>query len=64
MAMYAPISLHPAPVLWLTLIGAGYMLIFWALGIDPLYDAFTLSGSSLFTLGFDRGTDGPDRMLR
>ncbi len=52
MAIYAPLSLILLPVTWLILVIVGYMLMFWALGIQPLEEAFLLSGSSLFTLGF------------
>lgn len=52
MAMFAPFSLLFLPVAWLTLITLGYMIMFWALGARPWYNAFLLSGSSLLTLGF------------
>jgi len=54
MALYAPVSLLALPVVWLVLILLGYVGIYWALGAGDLYHAFTLSGSSLFTLGFER----------
>jgi hypothetical protein len=54
MAMFAPLSLILIPVFWLSLVGTGYTLIYWALGVDSLYDAFVHSGSSLTTLGFSR----------
>ena len=54
MAMFAPMSLISLPVFWLTLVGAGYTLIYLALGADSLYDAFVHSGSALTTLGFSR----------
>jgi hypothetical protein len=41
---------------WVSLVTIGFAGIFWATGIDPLYEAFATSGSSLFTLGFDRPT--------
>lgn len=53
-AMYAPIGLLVLPAIWMALITVGYACIYWALGIRPIYDAFTLSGSSLLTLGFQR----------
>ena len=52
MALYAPISLLVLPVVWLICVTLGYTAIYWALGIRPLYQAFTLSGSALLTLGF------------
>lgn len=51
MAFYAPIALLLLPVMWLTLVGIGYMFVFWGLDISSLRDAFFLSGSSVFTLG-------------
>jgi hypothetical protein len=52
LATYAPISLTVTLGVWLVLVFAGYTLIF--LGVDGLTtrEAVTLSGSSLFTLGF------------
>ncbi|MFN8417671.1 MAG: hypothetical protein U0528_00255 [Anaerolineae bacterium] len=52
MAMYAPISLLLLPVVWLWLVMFGYMLMFWATGVDWI-TAFHVSGSSLLTLGFE-----------
>ncbi len=52
MALYAPISLLTMPIAWLVLVLLGYMLMYWAIGTGTLYDAFKLSGSSLYTLGF------------
>ena len=52
MAFYAPVSLLALPPAWLALICLGYTGMYWALGVEPLSTAFTLSGSSLFTLGF------------
>ncbi len=52
MALYAPIALLILPLVWLILVIAGYMGMFWALGIDGVQQAFAVSGSSVFTLGF------------
>lgn len=54
MAMYAPVALLSMPVVWLILITIGYSFLFWATGVQAAYDDFTLSGSSLLTLGFER----------
>jgi hypothetical protein len=54
MALYAPLSLITLPLLWLSLVAGGYTLIFRALGVDSLYDAFVHSGSALTTLGFSK----------
>lgn len=52
MAFFSPLALLILPVVWITCVMLGYMLMFWALGVQPWYDAFWLSGSSLLTLGF------------
>ncbi|HRE46516.1 MAG TPA: hypothetical protein PLD47_02230 [Aggregatilineales bacterium] len=52
MAIYAPVSLLLLPTVWLTTVLIGFLLIYWALGIGTLFEAFSLSGSSLLTLGF------------
>jgi hypothetical protein len=57
MAYYAPIGLLLLPVTWVTMILIGYTGIFWGTGIYPLSEALAISGSSLFTLGFDRPGD-------
>ena len=54
MAMFAPVSLLALPAFLLSLILVGYVLMYWAYGVEPLYNAFALSGSSLLTLGFAR----------
>jgi hypothetical protein len=57
MALYAPLSLLLLPGVWVALIMSGYMLMYWALKPRPVYDVFSLSGSSLLTLGFTQ-SDG------
>ena len=52
MALYAPISLVVLPVAWLAIVLCGYALLYWSLDDSSLREAFRLSGSSLFTLGF------------
>ncbi len=54
MAFFAPVGLMMLLPTWLTMILIGYMLMFWAVGVRPIYNAFVESGSSLFTLGFER----------
>ena len=51
MAFYAPVTLVLMPVVLLTLILFGYMLLFWAVEPRPFYALFEISGSSLLTLG-------------
>ena len=52
MAYYAPIGLMMLLPVWYLLIALGYGAMYWALGVGNFVDAFRLSGSSLFTLGF------------
>ena len=63
MALYAPFSLLVLPAVWLTLAAIGYMGMFWGLGVESLHQAFTLSGSSLLTLGFATANDLPKTIL-
>lgn len=53
MAYYAPIGLMLLLPTWYILILAGYAAMYWSLGVGDLFAVFRLSGSSLFTLGFD-----------
>src|SRR5207253_4906495 len=50
----APFGLLMLPAVWVALVMAGYTGIYWGLGVDPLREAFMVSGSSLLTLGFER----------
>jgi hypothetical protein len=59
LAMYAPLSLVALPFSWVTLVVIGFTGIFWGFGVDPLREAFYLSGSSLLTLGFTAPPDLP-----
>jgi hypothetical protein len=52
MALFAPVGLLSLPVVWVTIVMCGYTGMFWAAGEDNARDAFTISGSSLLTLGF------------
>jgi len=64
MAQYAPIGLLALLVTWLGVVLTGYMGMFWAVSPDrSLRTAFRLSGSSLYTLGFERPTDLFSTML-
>ena len=53
LALFAPVALLVTYGLWLALMSAGFSLIYWADGVTPLPSAMALSGSSLFTLGYD-----------
>jgi hypothetical protein len=63
MAIYAPLSLLMLALAWLVLACVGYAVMLWALGAEPLREAFSLSGSSLLTLGFSRPSDLPQLAL-
>jgi hypothetical protein len=52
MALYAPTALLTLPAVWLAIVGSGYFAMYYGLDVRPLRSAFSLSGSSLFTLGF------------
>ncbi|HEY7071370.1 MAG TPA: hypothetical protein VH479_14685 [Acidimicrobiales bacterium] len=52
MARFAPFSLMTLPLVWVALVIAGFMPIYWALGVQWPGDSFEQSGSSLLTLGF------------
>lgn len=52
MALFAPITLLTLPIIWLILVLVGYTLMYWAIGVPSVYDAFKISGSSLYTLGY------------
>lgn len=59
MALYAPVALLILLVTWLALILVGYAGIYWAIGEGSIAEAFTVSGSSLLTLGFARPSGTP-----
>jgi hypothetical protein len=63
MAFFAPISLLSLVPAWLILVLLGYSCMFWALGFKDWQAAFTLSGSSLLTLGFSTVKDLPTTIL-
>ncbi len=46
MALYAPLSLVSLPVVWLTVVLAGYRSMLWAVGVRPLRQALSTSGSA------------------
>jgi hypothetical protein len=63
LVLYAPVSLLILLFTWLVLIFAGYAAIYWARHPHLIRAAFDLSGSSLFTLGFQRPASAPDTAL-
>ena len=62
MALYAPVSLLVLLLTWITAVVFGYTIMFWALG-RTVREAFTLSGSSVLTLGFAPPGPLPDTIL-
>lgn len=57
MALFSPLTLLALPLVWLALVLVGYTAMFWGVGAPDWGAAFSVSGSSLLTLGF--ATDGP-----
>lgn len=55
MALYAPVSILILLPTWLILVSFGYAALYWATGTKNLFEAYTISGSSLLTLGFAKG---------
>lgn len=55
LALYAPVALVALVPYWLSLVVVGYAGMLWAIGISEPRQAFIVSGSSLFTLGFAAG---------
>lgn len=51
MAYYAPIGLLLLVPTWYLLVGSGFAMMYYALGVGGWLEAFRLSGSSLLTLG-------------
>jgi hypothetical protein len=62
MALYAPLSLMLLPGTWVALTITGFTAIYWALGTEPIRQAFMLSGSSMLTLGSVVPRDLPANM--
>lgn len=57
MAYYAPLGLMLLVPTWYFLILLGYAAMYWSLGVGDIFAAIRLSGSSLFTLGFESNND-------
>jgi len=51
-AFFAPVATLTLLPVWLALIMLGFTGMYWALGVQPIFEAFLLSGSSMLTLGF------------
>jgi hypothetical protein len=63
LSAYAPFSLLLLLTTWLLGILAGFTAMLWATGVHPLRAAYTMSGSSMFTLGFAGPRDLPTTTL-
>ncbi|MBM3658350.1 MAG: hypothetical protein FJW95_02455 [Actinobacteria bacterium] len=58
MALYAPLALVALVLVWIVLVIIGFALLFRAFVFPDWTDAFEMSGSSFFTLGFVRPPQG------
>lgn len=63
MAFYAPVTLLCLPLVWVAVVAVGYTLMYWALGVASWQSGFTVSGSSLLTLGFATLNGFPTTLL-
>ena len=63
MALYGPLGLLALLGTWISLVIAGYTGMYWGLGGRSLRTAFSFSGSSILTLGFEPPTDLPTTLL-
>jgi len=63
LALFAPLSLLFLPVVWLTVIGASYTVMFWSVNDQGWRAAINASGSSMFTLGFAHPSGLPATFL-
>jgi hypothetical protein len=68
LAYFSPVGLLVLLAMWLALALIGYTFMFWALdvqipGLNPWEAAFTVSGSSLFTLGYATVETLPQKIL-
>jgi hypothetical protein len=63
MAFFAPISLLALVPTWLVIVLLGYVLMYRSVGVEDWTAAFTISGSSLLTLGFALAKDMPATIL-
>lgn len=63
LAYYSPVALLMLLAVWLALVMLGYTALFWSLGVETWRQALSVSGSSLFTLGFDTVGPLPQKLL-
>ncbi|HEY2300252.1 MAG TPA: hypothetical protein VGH66_00080 [Acidimicrobiales bacterium] len=55
-SLFAPVSLVSLPLVWMLLSTVAFTFVFWGVGGSSFSQAFTHSGSSLFTPGFSEPT--------
>ena len=63
LALYGPASLLLLLLTWIVLLFGAYTVIFWSITGSSLQAALALSGSSLFTLGFEAPRTLPATLL-
>lgn len=63
LAYYGPVALLCLLATWVIGIVLGYTAMFWGVGVNPLRAAFTISGSSILTLGFAAPHGMPQTVL-
>jgi len=63
LSLYGPLSLMVLLATWIVSIIVAFTGIFWAVEGESLWSAFQLSGSSVFTLGFDAPKTVPTTIL-
>lgn len=63
LAFYAPLALLLLLLTWILGLVAGFTALQWSVGVHPVRAAFTMSGSSLLTLGFASPRTLPQTVL-
>ena len=63
MALYAPIALLALPTISMLVVFGAFACIFYGIEENGVRSALSTSGSSLFTLGFDRPPDLPSEFI-
>ena len=63
MAFYAPLGLLALVPAWYIIIAIGYAMVYHSIGVISWQDALLMSGSSLFTLGFEAPQGIPTALI-
>jgi hypothetical protein len=63
MAFYAPLGLLALVPVWYFIIAIGYAMMYWSMGVNDWQNALLMSGSSLFTLGFEAPNGVPMALI-